>query len=163
MRAIMNEAAKKTLLRHVPYGLYVIGVGRGDEANAFTASWLTQISMRPPVIALGIREGSESLRRARAGGCLTVNFFGKDAQDTLLFFIKPVKDEHHRLMQYPFHPAANGAPVLQGAIGHLECEIRHVVGGFGDHALLIAEVTDAALLSDAPPLVMSDTPWHYGG
>ena len=70
----MDENAKKALLRFVPYGLYVIGVGRGDEANAFTASWLMQVSMQPPVIALGIRENSESLRRARAGGGLTVNY-----------------------------------------------------------------------------------------
>ena len=159
----MDENAKKALLRFVPYGLYVIGVGRGDEANAFTASWLMQVSMQPPVIALGIRENSESLRRARAGGGLTVNYFGKAAHDTLLFFIKPVKDERHRLLEVPFHPAANGAPVLEGALGHLECEIRQVVDGFGDHALLIAEVTGAALNSEAPPLVMSDTPWHYGG
>ena len=36
----MNEVSKKTILRKIPYGLYVIGVKDKQGHHAFTGSWL---------------------------------------------------------------------------------------------------------------------------
>ena len=159
----MNESAKRKLLRHVPYGLYVIGVGTGEQLGAFTASWLTQVSMQPPVIAVGVRGASRSLKLARKKRVLSVNFIDKRHQHTLRYFAKATRDEQKRLDSVLHSPGTTGAPVLDDAIGCLECRIRRVVDGFGDHAVIIAEVVEAEVRSDAAPLIMTDTPWHYAG
>ncbi len=159
----MNETAKRKLLRHVPYGLYVIGVGTGPSAGAFTGSWLTQVSMTPPVIAVGVRGDSASLKLARKKRVLSVNFIDKRRQQTLRHFAKSTRNEHKRLDSVAHAPGTTGAPVLNDAIGYLECRIRRIVDGFGDHALIIAEVVEAEVRNDALPLVMTDTPWHYAG
>jgi len=46
----------------------------------------------------------------------------------------------------------------------LECEVKHIADGFGDHTAVIAEVIHAEVKDpDAKVMVLSDTPWHYGG
>jgi len=159
----MNEEAKKKLLRHIPSGLYVIGVKAGDDLHGFTGSWLSQVSMKPPMVMLGVREASHSLEMMRKGKVMTVNYFGKKDQDLVAKFFKHAPAEGGRLAGVGFHTEKTGAPILEKALGYLECHIRDIVEGFGDHALVLAEVVEATLREDAPPLIMSDTPWHYGG
>jgi flavin reductase (DIM6/NTAB) family NADH-FMN oxidoreductase RutF len=44
----LDAAAKKTLLRKIPHGLFICGVAEAEEVNGFTASWVTQGSFEPP-------------------------------------------------------------------------------------------------------------------
>ena len=39
---MLDEQAKKTMLRKIPHGLYICGVRDGEEMNGFTVSWLMQ-------------------------------------------------------------------------------------------------------------------------
>ena len=159
----MNPDIKKKLLRKIPYGLYVIGVKSKNDLHGFTGSWLTQVSMNPPVVALGVRNGTKSLEMIQVGKVLTVNFVGKNGKAVIEHFFKSAARDGNRLGQYAFHTGKTGAPILDEAIGCLECEVRKITDGFGDHSIVIAEVVEAILPSDADSLMMSDTPWHYGG
>ena len=159
----MDLHAKKKLLRAIPYGLYVAGVKAGEELHAFTLSWLTQVSLKPPVVAAGIRKGSKSLRMIRKGKVLSINFIRKDHSATIAHFFKPADFHGSRLGSHPFHAGETGAPILDEAVGFLECRVKKVISGFGDHSAVIAEVMQAKIIHDAECLKMSDTPWHYGG
>jgi flavin reductase (DIM6/NTAB) family NADH-FMN oxidoreductase RutF len=53
--------------------------------------------------------------------------------------------------------------VLDQAVSYLECEVKEIVEGGGDHAVVVGEVIEAEVTRQDPPLVMADTPWHYGG
>jgi hypothetical protein len=48
----LDAAAKKTLLRKIPHGLFICGVAEGEEVNGFTASWVTQGSFEPPLVVI---------------------------------------------------------------------------------------------------------------
>ncbi len=50
----MDEAAKKAILRHFPYGLYVVTVAHDGDQHGMTANWLTQASFEPPMIVVAI-------------------------------------------------------------------------------------------------------------
>ena len=162
----MDQEAKKNLLRSIPSGLFVVGVKSGDKLHGFTASWATQISMKPPAILLGVRDHSQSLKIIKEGKVLTVNYFRKDQQELVSDFFKALDHQGDRLEKHKFQIGRTGAPILDDSIGHLECEVKSVVEGFGDHAAVIAEVIEAHIKpdhKDDKPLIMSDTPWHYGG
>ena len=47
----MSQDARK-VLRKLEYGVYIVTMGRGQSGNALTASWLTQVSSEPLMIAL---------------------------------------------------------------------------------------------------------------
>ena len=49
-------AAKKTILRMIPYGLYVLGVQKGDQVSAAAINWGTQTAFDPPLIVMGVKQ-----------------------------------------------------------------------------------------------------------
>ncbi len=57
----MDPALKKQALRLFTYGLYAVTSAQGDDINAFTANWLTQVSFEPPLLAVSIENNSKSL------------------------------------------------------------------------------------------------------
>lgn len=158
----MNEESKKNILRKIPYGLYVIGVKDGAASHAFTGSWFSQCSMKPPRVMLGVRHGTHSLDMLKKGGAFTVNFVGKEDRKILEQFFKPTPSDGNRFGALGFTAAKNGAPVLDASLAWLECDVKSV-NDAGDHSIVVGEVTEAEVRRDEPPLVMGDTPWHYGG
>jgi flavin reductase (DIM6/NTAB) family NADH-FMN oxidoreductase RutF len=45
-----NDKEIKNVLRKLEYGVHVVSTGRGADGNAFTTSWLTQVSSEPPTL-----------------------------------------------------------------------------------------------------------------
>ena len=64
----MDEAAKKTVLRLFPYGLYAVTAMDGAVASGMTANWLTQVSFEPPLVAVAMESDARTLQLVRAGG-----------------------------------------------------------------------------------------------
>lgn len=159
----MDHTAKRKLLRHVPYGIYIVGVGRGPTADAFTGSWLTQASMKPPCVALGLRHESRALELVRSERVFVINFMPRGDLAPLKQCVRSDPGGAGRLTDLPYQAGHTGAPILDAAIGYLECEVRHLADDFGDHALAVGEIVGAGLRSDDAPLVMADTGWTYGG
>jgi flavin reductase (DIM6/NTAB) family NADH-FMN oxidoreductase RutF len=55
-----------------------------------------------------------------------------------------------------------GLPVLDAALGALECELVGQVA-HGDHTVFVAEVKTAVLHRDGEALELGPTGWQYGG
>ena len=158
----MNEEAKKNILRKIPTGLYVIGLKDRDSHHAFTGSWLSQCSMKPPRVMLGVRKGSHSLGLIEESKVFSINLMAKSDKKIVEQFFKHTPADGNRFGDLPFSLKKTHTPILDKAIAYLECEVKGVFDG-GDHAIVIGEVVEAEVLKDEAPLIMSDTPWHYGG
>jgi flavin reductase (DIM6/NTAB) family NADH-FMN oxidoreductase RutF len=159
----MNEDAKKSLLRAVPHGLYIVTSGEGDKAHGFTATWLTQASFKPPQVAIGVRRDSHAFTVISETGAFVVNFLAKDGRPVAEAFFKPPRSENGKLGAHAFRAAPlTGAPILEAALGFLGCQVRGSLGD-GDHALFLGEVVEAEAKGPVETLVLADTPWKYGG
>jgi len=158
----LNEEAKKKILRQIPYGLYVIGVKGGGSVHGFTGSFLSQCSMKPPRVMLGVRHDTHSLELIKETKVFTVNLVSKNDRKVLEQFFKPAPPSGNRFGDVSFSLKKTGAPVLDCAVSYLECEVKEIFEG-GDHCIVVGEVIQAEVLKDEQPLIMSDTPWHYGG
>ena len=158
----MNEESKKNILRKIPYGLYIIGVKDKNSHHAFTGSWLSQCSMKPPRIMLGVRHGTHSLAMIQEGKAFSVNFMAKPDKKIVEQFFKHTPADGNRFGDLEFFLKKTQAPILKTAVAYLECEVRDIVDA-GDHSIVIGEVVEAEVIRDESSLIMSDTPWHYGG
>lgn len=158
----MNEQAKRSLLRQVPYGLYVVGVRQGETMTAFTATWLTQSSFDPPLVALAVRADSWPYQVLQGGGVFSVCFLRQDQQKVAQDFFKPPAYAEGKLGEYAVRFAQTGAPILEDCLGYLDCRVRAILPE-GDHHLVVGEVVEAEVLQEGRPLWLSDTPWKYGG
>ena len=68
--AAVDEAAKKTALRMIPYGLYVLTAqGRDGAVAAATVNWVTQASFAPPLVAVGVKVDSGAHPIIKRRGC----------------------------------------------------------------------------------------------
>ena len=154
--------AKKVLLRKIPHGLFICGVCEGEEVNGFTASWVTQGSFEPPLVVMAVRsEGSshEIIQRTKQ---FSLNVLRSDQKDLAAIFFKPQKALGGRFETAPFTLGKLGLPLLEDAIGGIECE---VIGQIlhGDHTIFAGEVKSAKLHNDGEALDLSSTGWSYGG
>ena len=159
----MDPQAKKIALRKIPHGVYVVGLKDGAQLNAFTATWLTQVSFTPPLVAVGIRKDSHSFEMIKQGRVFSVNVLGKDQKSVAEHFVKPAQVVGEKLQTVAHRVGKTGAPVLNDAIAFFECEVREIANEKGDHALIIGEVVEAGVHRDEPALTLMDTGWHYGG
>ena len=158
----MDEAAKKTVLRKFTYGLHAISVRHGDRANAFTANWITQVSFEPPMLALSVENDGASLALLQASGRFAVSVFATGQRELAGHFGRPSSRNPDKLGGAAHHPSPSGLPILDEALGWLECVIRRSLPA-GDHTLFVAEVVEAGVLREGDPLTMQETGFRYYG
>ncbi len=158
----MEPSARKEVLRLVPYGLYAVTVGVGDEANAFCLSWLTQVSFEPPLVLVAVRPDSLSHLLIDTTGELVVHFVHKRQAAFIRKLFQPLEREPEKLAGCELAAGTLSPPILPETVACLECKVVERLQP-GDHALFVAEVVGARRFSDEEPLLLSDTPWHYGG
>jgi len=147
----------------IPNALVLVGSRAGEERNAMTASWVTQLSMEPVLIGVGVDNTAVTHRLISAGGSFTINLW--DAADTRVFvkFSKPAAYADGALNGRAVTEASTGAPVFAEALAWLDCEVRHTLD-LGTHTLFAGEVVDGAIRDDeARAAAMSDTRMKYGG
>ena len=159
----MDLQAKKIALRKIPHGVYIVGVKQGAQLNAFTATWLTQVSFTPPLVALGIKKDSHSLEMIKQDRVFSINLLGKGQKAIAEHFVKPATVVGEKLKDMRHRAGKTGAPILEEAIAFVECEVREIANEQGDHAIVIGEVVEAGVPKDEPALTLMDTGWHYGG
>ena len=160
--ATLNAAAKKTLLRKIPHGVFICGVAEADDINGFTASWVTQGSFEPPLVVMAVRADSTSNGMILRSGGFCLNVLAADQKDLAAVFFKPQKGVGGRFDAAPFKLSTRGLPILDDALGALECELVGQVA-HGDHTVFVGEVKQAVLHRDSAALELSSTGWQYGG
>ena len=155
-------AAKKTLLRKIPHGVFICGVAEGGEVNGFTASWVTQGSFEPPLVVMAVRADSTSNGIIQRTGRFSLNVLSADQKDLAAVFFKPQLAIGGRFDAAHFQLGALGLPILDGALGGVECELVGQVA-HGDHTVFVGEVKSAVLHREGDALELAGTGWQYGG
>ena len=82
--------------------------------------------------------------------------------DLAAVFFKPQKGVGGRFDAAPYQLGELGLPLLNDALGALECELVGQVA-HGDHTVFVGEVKSAVLHRDGAALELSSTGWQYGG
>jgi flavin reductase (DIM6/NTAB) family NADH-FMN oxidoreductase RutF len=146
----MNQDAKKTALRMIPYGIYVLTAddGSGNVAAA-TVNWVTQTAFNPPLVVVGVKTDSGAYSILKQTKNFVLNMLGKAHKGLAFTFFKPAQIEGGKLSGQEFHKAANGAPILDAALAAVECRITSIVEQ-GDHHIVVAEVIEAHLPNPIP-------------
>ena len=158
----MDPEQKKQALRKITHGVYVIGVQQGEKLNAFTATWVSQVSFEPPLVMAAIRKDSVSFGMIQQSKVFVLNFLGVGQKALAQHFLKPAHLGGDKLEGVAHRPGALGAPVLEEAIAYVECRVKEIHAA-GDHSLVVGEVVEARVQRDADPLTLKETGWHYGG
>ena len=155
----MDTDAKKTALRMIPYGIYVLTAeGPDGDVAAATVNWVTQTSFNPPLVVVGMKADSGAYATVVKAGKFALNVLGKGQQGAAFAFFKPVERDGNTVSGEPFHAGSSGSPILDNAVASVECNVVQIVER-GDHHIVIGEVVDANV-SQAPEGRADDASLH---
>jgi flavin reductase (DIM6/NTAB) family NADH-FMN oxidoreductase RutF len=145
----MDADAKKTALRMIPYGLYVLTAQDKDGTiAAATVNWVTQTAFAPPLVVVGVKTDSGAYGVIKKAGHFALNMLGKGQQGAAFAFFKPTQAADGKLSGQPYKAGSTGAPILTGLAAAVECRVTDIVER-GDHHIVVGEVVEAHVMQ--PP------------
>src|SRR5262245_58305002 len=141
----MNPDHKKTVLRMIPYGIYVLTSDDGKgNISAATVNWVTQTAFAPPLMVVGVKTDSGTYQTVKTAQTFALNMLGKDQKSLAFTFFRPADVSDGKLSGQSFRKGTTGAPILIDAVGAVECRVVSMVEQ-GDHHIVVGEVIDAHL------------------
>ena len=159
----MDEAAKKTILRHFPYGLYVVTVAAGGEEHGMTANWVVQAAFDPPMVVVALENTSKTLGMIRDSRHYAVNVLLESQRELAGRLGRSSEQAPQKLKGIKTKPApVAGAPVIADCLGWVECRVVATLPS-GDHTLVLGEVVGAGVEHEGKPLTLQDAGFKYSG
>ena len=141
----MDPQDRKTALRMIPYGLYVLtGASSDGRVAAATVNWVTQTAFEPPLVVVGVKADSGAHEIIKDAGAFALNILGRGQKSTAFAFFKSVEPEGNTIGGEPFRPGTTGAPVLESVPAFLECTLVETIEQ-GDHSVFLGKVVEAGV------------------
>lgn len=147
----------------IPSPLAIIGSQAEGEFNGMTASWLTQVSMDPALIGVGIDNKSVTYKLMNSSDFFTVNLFSPEYTKVFVKFSKPAEYIEGFLNKEPIKLTKNSVPIFENASVWFELETTEKIN-FGTHTFFVGKIIDCN--TDNPEeraAYMGDTRMKYGG
>ena len=157
----MDEQSRKTALRMISYGMYILTSKFEDDYCAATVTWVSQASFDPPLISVCIKRDSASYTVVKERGKFLLHLLGEDQKDLAASFFKPTILENGLINEQKYH-MQDDLPLLMEVPAFVKCRVLEILEN-GDHPLFLAEVLDAVINDESKPLELRKTDWSYGG
>jgi len=141
----MDPNVKKTALRMIPYGLYVLtAANKSGQVAAGTVNWVTQASFEPPLVVVGVKTDSGGHALIKETKAFALNVLGKGQQALAFTFFKPADLKDGKISGEAFRPGTTGAPILASTPAFVECTLEATVE-MGDHSVFVGKVVECGV------------------
>jgi len=159
----VNEAAKQSVLRLFPYGLYSVTVHLRDEDHGMLANWVTQAAFDPPMVAVAVENDARTLAMIRDARSFAVSVLGEGQRELAGKLGRssakaPTKLKGIKTRQGPVYKS----PILAEALGWLECRLVGTLPA-GDHTVVLGEVVEAGVEREGNVLTLRAAGFKYSG
>jgi flavin reductase (DIM6/NTAB) family NADH-FMN oxidoreductase RutF len=163
----MNDAVADELtsqaFRRVA-GLFATGVSvmtsrLGDHLHGMTANTFCTVSLHPLMMLLCVEKKAHMHDLLEQSGVFALTFLGEEQEGLSRRFAD--RQRTFGAVEFegiPHRLAANGCPLLEGGLGHLEGRVEAMYPG-GDHSIVVAAVTAMGIDRPGNPLIFFSA--HY--
>jgi flavin reductase (DIM6/NTAB) family NADH-FMN oxidoreductase RutF len=140
----------RDVLGHFPTGVAVVtGLDADGKPAGMAVGSFSSVSLDPPLVAFMPDRSSSSWPRFRDSGVFCVNILGADQESVCRAFAMKGGDKFAELA---WRPAGSGAPILDGVLAWIDCDID-AVHEAGDHFIVLGRVRELDIGTPALPLV----------
>jgi 3-hydroxy-9,10-secoandrosta-1,3,5(10)-triene-9,17-dione monooxygenase reductase component len=144
----IDVAHFREVLGHFVTGVAVVTAAAPDGPVGFTCQTFGALSLDPTLISFSAVSASHSWPVARDVGVVGVNILSSRQETVARVFGQPGIDKFDGI---GWSPGPDGAPLLDGALAHIEGRILFVTTQ-GDHDVVVV-AAQHALAHDGAPLV----------
>jgi len=134
----MDPQTFRKIMGSFPTGVTLV-TGRSAEGEPFglTANSFTSVSLSPFLVSVCVGRSSDTLSRFLDARAFAVNILAAGDEELALRFAS--SDREARFATGSWRNEGTGSPVLEGALGWVDCRLWQSVDA-GDHVILIGEV-----------------------
>ena len=143
----IDQSTFRTVLGHFPTGVTVVTAMVDDEPVGMAIGSFFSISLDPPLVGFCAGKTSGTWGQLQQASSFCVNILGEDQEDVCRKFAGPEKFEG-----VGWHAAGTGAPVLDGVIAWIDCDLETTHDG-GDHDIVVGRVRGLDVGAEGAPLV----------
>jgi flavin reductase (DIM6/NTAB) family NADH-FMN oxidoreductase RutF len=138
-------------MRGFPAGVAVLTVDAEGERLGLTVGSVVSLSLEPPLVGASVSRQAAMHELLRRAGGFALSLLGGDQEAVAQHFARGVPPFAH-WHGIATRAGAAGAPLLDGALGWLECRTvaEHAAG---DHTLFVGEVLSVERGRTGPALV----------
>lgn len=141
----------RRVMGHFATGVTIITtVSASGQMHGLTANAFTSVSLEPPLLLISVDKKAESYPCFEQSKVFTVNILS-DSQEALSRKFAVTGTGSDKFTGVAFRAGGNGAPIILGAIAHIECRLYASYEG-GDHTLFLGEILEAETREGKPLL-----------
>jgi flavin reductase (DIM6/NTAB) family NADH-FMN oxidoreductase RutF len=144
----IDVARFKEVLGRFVTGVAVVTAATPDGPVGFTCQTFGALSLRPTLVSFSAVSASNSWPRVRDVGVVGINVLASDQESIARVFGQTGTEKFAGI---GWTPGPNGAPLIEGALAHLEGRIEFVTT-HGDHDVVVVAV-EYVVGHDGDPLV----------
>jgi len=137
----------------ISYGLYIVTSVSGERMNGQVCNTLFQITSDPPRVAIGINHKNLTHEFIEASEVFAAAILGENDLRMVRRFGYRSGRDFDKFKGVPVRPGRTGCPVLEEAIGFLECRV--ITGktvDAGTHSIFLGDIVGGGLFKDEAPL-----------
>ncbi len=139
------------VLRRHPSGVAVVSVDATGQRVGLTVATLTALSLEPPLVGVAVARQAALHELLREAGSFAVSLLAAEQEPLAEHFARGVPPIG-MWQGVEVRDGELGAPLLEGAVGWLECRLVGEVAA-GTHTFFVGAVVAAAEGRDAAPLL----------
>ncbi|NIR50291.1 flavin reductase family protein [candidate division KSB1 bacterium] len=155
----VNPETLRSAMSRFATGVTVVTLKSGDAIHGLTVNAFTSVSLEPPLVLICIQNEGVSYAHISETDFFVVNILSEHQAELAARFANPALSSEERFENVPRNVTESGVPILEGTLGHLECQI---VNEFerGDHTIFLGEVKNAEVTEELRPLLFYDSQFY---
>ncbi|MGO0121878.1 flavin reductase family protein [Desulfothermobacter acidiphilus] len=153
----------KEALRLLPWPVTLIGTCHEGRHNLMTASWVMQVSFRPPLVMVALAPERYTYEILTRNGEFAISILAADQMEIANFCGTHSGREVDKVKALGLKTKAATqiqVPLLEDCVANLECCLVSLHPA-GDHVICVGEVVEGSVeLKEASPLILLN--WQPG-
>nr|WP_217643289.1 flavin reductase family protein [Actinopolyspora righensis] len=154
------QTSLRDVMSRFATGVTVLTAG-GEYGHGMTANAFNSVSLEPPLVMCCVSRTARMHESITSAGSFAVSILADEQRDLARYFAD--RGRPRGLAQFDGVDCRRGphtdAPLLEGSLAWLECELVDVYGG-GDHSIFLGEVLSSIRGNDSRALLFCGGQYH---
>lgn len=155
---MVDPATFRDVMAQWPSGVTVVTTLVDGAWHGMTASSFSSVSLDPPLVSVCLDRRLYSHGLISGSGVFGINVLAKDQAEVARRFAGMVPGVEDRFAGETWTTADTGTPLLDSALGWLDCRVVHEYPG-GDHTIFVGEVVAGHAARRTAPLLFHSRGW----
>lgn len=149
----MDQQIYRDIMRHHAGAVTIISVGKPGSRTGLTATAFCSLTDDPPTVVACVNRNASAHDLIAKYGSFCVNVLATAQQEVAMRFAGRVGQQgEERFDDGAWMTLATGAPVLEGALANLDCEVAETLEG-KTHTIYLGRVVAGRVNGIVKPLV----------